>query len=163
VEDGVIDPDLFLRLELRDGAGNVSVRRPRFSALAGGAPVSAVDAPDVLYPSEGQVTPGASFAISFSDRLDGSLAAEGLHRVTLTASDGRRWRLWRTDGDASTVRMWVPPIGDAGGAPLVSGPVALEVESLTWAGLDPALFLWSDVDREYDLRVLAAPVTFSQP
>ena len=71
--------------------------------------------------------------------------------------------LWRIDGSAPTVRLWVPPIGDAGGQPLASGDVLLEVASFTWADLDPSLFLWTDVGRDYDARVSAAPLTFSQP
>jgi len=158
VADGVVDPDLFLRLQLVDDQGRLSVRRPPFSSLAGEPPVRLVDPPEVLYPTEGLVTPGPSYAVSFTDRLDGTLAPAGLHRVTLTASDGRRWFLWQVDGTAPTVRTWVPPIGAAGGTPLVSGPVALEVDSFTWPGLDPALFLWTDVAREVDVHVSAAEI-----
>jgi hypothetical protein len=163
VADGVIDPDLFLRLELRDASGRASVRRPRFSSLAGGPPVAAIDAPQVLYPTEDLTTPGASYAVVITDQLDGSVAAGGLHRVTLTAADGRRWRLWHTDLPGTQIRIWAPPIADAGGTPLVSGPVVAEAESLAWEGLDEGLFLWSDVDRAYDVRVTAAPVSFVQP
>jgi hypothetical protein len=164
VAGGQIDPDLFLRLELLDLQGRSSVRRARFSSLGG--VLSTVDAPVVTAPAVGSVTPGASFPVTFQDELDGSLAPSGLHHVTLSASDGRRWNLWlpiATAGSAASATAWVPPIAGAGGEPLVSGPITAVVESLTWPEFQAGLFLWSDLERQHDVRVRSAPVAFTQP
>jgi hypothetical protein len=166
VAGGQIDPDLFLRLELIDLQGRSSMRRVRFSALSPGVPVSSVDAPLLTAPAVGSVTPGPSYAVTFEEELDGSLAASALHHVTLSASDGRRWHLWVpivSAGSTASVSAWAPPIAAAGGEPLASGPVTAVVESLTWPSFDPRLFLWSDVEREHDVRVRSAPVAFTQP
>jgi len=165
VSGGQIDPDLFLRVELIDLEGRASVRRPRFSAVGGG-PVVTVDAPIVTSPAAGSVTAGPSYAVTFEDELDGSLAPAGLHHVTLAASDGRRWNVWLpipSEGSAASATVWLPPIAGAGGEPLVSGPIEALVESLTWPSFDPSQFLWSDLEREYDVRVRSAPVAFTQP
>jgi hypothetical protein len=165
VSGGQIDPDLFLRVELVDLEGRASVRRPRFSVVGGG-PVVTVDAPVVTSPAEGSVTSGPSYAVTFEDELDGSLAPAGLHHVLLSASDGRRWHVWLpipNEGSAASATVWLPPIEGSGGEPLVSGPVSAVVESLTWPGFDPSQFLWSDLEREYDVRVRSAPVAFTQP
>jgi hypothetical protein len=165
VAGGQIDPDLFLRVELVDLEGRASVRRPRFSAVGGG-PVVTVDAPILTSPAEGSVTAGPSYAVTFEDELDGSLAPAGLHHVTLSASDGRRWNVWlpiQNEGSAAAATVWLPPIAAAGGEPLVSGPISAVVESLTWQDFDPSLFLWSDLARAYDVRVRSAPVVFAQP
>lgn len=166
VAGGQIEPDLFLRLELVDLEGRSSVRRVRFSSLSPGATVSTLDAPLLTTPAVGSVTAGPSYGVTFEEELDGSLAPSGLHHVTLRASDGRQWHLWvpiASAGSAASVTAWVPPIASAGGSPLVSGPVTALVESYTWPTFDPSLFLWSDLEREHDVRVRSAPVAFTQP
>ena len=163
VRSGVIDPDLFLRVELVDTAGNASVRRPTFTSDPAAAPLVPVEVPTVVAPPAGGGTGGASFALDVTDVLDGSLAPTGLYRVTLLAANGRRWRLWAQDGAGATLRLWAPPIAAAGGTPLVAGPIVAVADVVTWPGLDVALFLWSDLPRELDVLASAAPITFSQP
>lgn len=166
VEDGVIDADLWVRMELRDVDGNVSGRRPRASVLAGlgaGAVIVPPDVPVVVDPMAGGNTGGPSFDVVVAEVL-GGVQPGGLHELTLQASNGRRWVLRRPSTGFATTRLHVPDIAAAGGNPLVNGPISAWNRVFGWAGFDPDQpFAWSDVPREYDAFGASAPIVFNQP
>jgi hypothetical protein len=158
VLDRSIDPDLLLRAELRDQAGNRSVRRPRFSALGGS--LVPPEAPLVSSPAPGGASGSQGFDVVFSNVLAGQ-AATGLYRVTLTGANGRSWVLYRRATGGG--RVHVPDLVAAGGLGLPNGVLSCVVEAYAWPGYDPQDFLMSDVAREHDHVSQSAPVTFSKP
>jgi hypothetical protein len=161
LRDGLVTGAPFLRIELRDQTGNRSVRRPRLDALP--AVLVACEPPTVLAPSAGGSTGGPSFALTVDDVLAHGPAQPGLYRATLTASDGRRWRVWRLGGAAATLDLWLPPIQALGGTPLVSGPLQVTVTAVAWPGFLASEFLWTDLARESDVSAAGAPILLQQP
>lgn len=161
VSAGLITGQPFLRVDLRDQAGNRSVRRPRFDVLP---PVLVpCEPPTVLAPAAGGGTGGPSFALTVDDVLANGPAQPGLYLATLTASDGRRWRVWSPGGAGPTLELWLPPIQALGGTPLVSGPLQVTVSTVAWPTFDPALFLWTDLGRESDVSAAGAAILLQQP
>jgi hypothetical protein len=161
LRDGLVTGAPFLRVELRDQTGNRSVRRSRLDSLP--AALVPCEPPTVLAPAAGGSTGGASFALTVDDVLAHGPAQPGLYRATLTASDGRRWRVWRPGGAAATVDLWLPPIQGLGGTPLVSGPLQVTVTAVAWPDFDAALFLWTDLARDSDVTAAGAPILLQQP
>lgn len=166
-----IEPDLLLRAEIRDMAGNRAGQRPRISTLAQlPLPLTmfAGNVPELFTPAPGGTTGGDSYTIEFDNSLldvqTGPQGGAGLYRLTLTASDGRRWVLWRVDppGGTGPVQVRVPDVALGGAVPLVDGPLELRIATFAWPTLDPAAFLWSDVEREYDVFSFSAPLMFTQ-
>lgn len=159
--NGTFDPDLMLRMQVLDAAGNVGGVRPRFSTnpLASDPPAAA----DLgLIPMD--VDPlGLADVLNFTDVLPDSAGQPGLYRVTLTDVDGTRWVIWTTDpadfkGPEVQVRL---PYLDGLGLPLAPGDLECRIDLFAWPTFDPAAFLWTDVDREYGLfsRSTLLPVT----
>ncbi len=156
---GTLEPDLFLRAELLDEDANRAGRRPRFSQTTG--ILDAPDLPLLRSPSGASVAP--PFDLVFDQVIldTDSASTSGLYRATLTDSAGRHWFLWRTDeldGD-DTLTMHVPDLGPDG---LSNGLMSGQLSAWTWPDFDPTAFLWSDIEREYDLFAHAVPVTFTQ-
>ena len=164
VVDGVIEADLLLYCETRDGFGSRSGRRPRLSLVPGALaapPITAVHAPAL-----GSTTAGAEYDVEFDDVIPDSLGMEGLYRAVLLDSAGRTWSLYRIDAPGapgSTISVHLPDIAALGGTPLSSGPVAAAVAAYAWPGMDPEALLFTDVDREYDLISERVGHLYNQP
>jgi hypothetical protein len=172
-ERGVVDPDLFLRVEVRDAAGNVAGQRPRLSRLPD-LPVPFTlfpgSVPQLVEPEGGGTASGPSYLLTFSDTLIDLTGQSGLYHVTLTDSTGVRWHLWRPDppdppvppGGAGDVSVLLPDLSGAGASGLADGVVTFEVELLAYPGLDPGDLFWSDLAREVEIYAAGAPETFTQ-
>lgn len=166
VADGVIDGDLFLSIESRDGLGSRSGRRPRLSSVP--ASLAAPTLPVVSSPVFSATTPGASYDVVFDDVIPDSLGMGGLYRVQLIGSNGRVWTLWRADApDAQgpNQSVHVPDLSGAAtpGMPLPSGTVASTVAAFAWPGLDFSQLVFTDIDREYQFVAERVGHVFSQP
>ncbi|TAJ21496.1 MAG: hypothetical protein EPO68_04630 [Planctomycetota bacterium] len=169
VTDGVLDPDLFLRGEIRDVDGNVAGQRRRISNIGQFQPfpnyLFPASVAHVLAPATGGTTGGAAFTLTIDNSIEDIQAEPGLYRVTLLDATGRRWSHVRADPpDAAggTLDLRVVDIAADGGQPLADGPIEAVVESLGWPGFDASAFLWSDLEREYDLFSRSAGVSFTQ-
>jgi hypothetical protein len=160
VVERIIDPDSFLRVELRDTTGNRAGRRARFSAL--GAVVVPLDVPLLSAPLAGGTTGGQSFDLVF-DNVLAPFAAGGLYRATLTGANGRDWVLYRRAAGGASRTIHVPDLVAVGGSGLPDGPIDCTVEAYEWSTLDPTQFLFSDVEREHDRFAQSAPITFDKP
>jgi hypothetical protein len=167
---GVVDGDPFVRMELRDMAGNASGVRPRSSTIAALGPqpeFAALPVAEVSSPLPGAHTGGQAFTVALRNAIDDGRAEDGLYRVELAergAADPRRWTLWRADPPGSgPVHLRVVDVGDAGLVGLDDGDLEVRSAAFAWAGLDPLAFLWSDVEREPDLFSFSAPITIQKP
>jgi hypothetical protein len=162
VKSQTIDADLLLRAEVIDAAGNRGGVRPRLSML--GTMLVAPAAP----------TPGpAPFAFntdtldfSFPDVLPDALGEGGIYRVVLTDGAGFTWRIWRLDqadsaGPDAVVHL--PLIGPGGTLPLATGDLGARISAFAWPMFDPASFLWSDVEREFEHFAHTTTVTVTPP
>jgi hypothetical protein len=159
VERGTLEDDLFLRAELQDEDGARAGRRPRFSQTTG--ILDAPDLPLLRAPVGSSVAPPYDLVFDQVVLDTDSVSMSGLYRATLTDSQGRHWILWRTDeidGD-ETLTMHVPDLGPDG---LANGLVSAQLSAWTWPDFDPSAFLWTDIEREYDLFAHAFPRTFTQ-
>lgn len=167
---GAVDPDLFLRVELRDADGNRTGQRPRLSTLPSLPIPFALFGPAVPHvqsPVDGGATGGASFNVEFENAIIDLSGEPGLYVVTLADGVGRRWRLLLPDpADGATTLVHLPDLAGVGtlpGVPLSDGVIACTVQAYAWPGFDAAEFLLSDVEREHDLFAQSAPISFNQP
>jgi hypothetical protein len=164
VTQGTIDPDLQLRVEVFDPAGNQGGARPRFSQATGALtlPAAPVLPANPATPNAG----GMAFDLAFPDVLPDALAAPGkaLYRVRLTDSLGRGWTIYLpdpSDAQGPDVVAHVPDL--AGTFPLAPGALDARISAWSWPGLDPAEFLWTDIEREHDLFVHSIGQSFTPP
>ncbi|MCB9908346.1 MAG: hypothetical protein H6830_11560 [Planctomycetes bacterium] len=148
VEFGTIETDHFLRVEVEDQDGNMSVVRRHLSELDGS--LVATDVPVLLDPTPGSSVAGAAYTIHCSDPLRDGLGMGGVYQVRLTAVNGRSWSLWRQDpADAATdLQVQVPDIASHGGTPLPAGTTLCRISYWAAPGLDDSEFLWSDLARD---------------
>jgi hypothetical protein len=163
---GAIDADLFLRVELRDTAGNLAAARPRLSQLAGlGSTLAPLSVPQLVSPPPGGSTGPAGYVISVENVVTDATSAGGLCRVRLSDATLRRWDVWTVDPpDASpSVDLLVPDVAAAGGAPLADGTLSVQAAAFAWPGFDAAAFMWTDVERDRTLYAQGAAVTLTQP
>jgi hypothetical protein len=164
VTAGTLDPDLLLRFEVEDAAGNRGGARPRLSVASGAlaVPAAPVLPTNPATPNAG----GMSFDLGFPDVLPDVLSppGRGLYRIELTDTAGRRWILYRpdrSDVQGPNVIVHVPNL--AGVFPLAPGALSCRISAWSWPTLDLSNFLWSDVDREHDLFVHAVAQSFTPP
>ncbi|MDG1048863.1 MAG: hypothetical protein P8M11_07825 [Planctomycetota bacterium] len=157
---GAIDGDLLLRAAVRDAAGNEVAARPRLSSSGG--QLVPIDVPRLLSPSPGGSAGPSAFNLVVEDTLPDSVGGDGLTEVQLTSSSGRKWKLWTLDtADASgDLLLSAPDLAAEGGAGLPPGALSAEVRIWGW-DFDRGEFLWSDIEREYELSGFAAAVTFT--
>jgi hypothetical protein len=164
---GGVDTDPSLRMELRDVDGNVAGIRPRLSTiLAGGSapefpalPTAALQAPA----PGANVGPGA-FDLALRNAIGDGRAVGGLYKVVLEDVGGRSWTLWRVDPSGTgDVPIRVVDVADGGVLGLANGNLSATVAAFGWASFSPTGFLWSDVEREFELFSFAAPETFVKP
>ncbi len=167
--DGIVAPDPFVRVEIADQEGNVAGVRPRLSTLvAGGAnpELRALSAPTQLAPAPAAQTGAQAFTIALTHVIgdERSENQKGLYRVDLEDDQGRRWTLWRFDPPgAASVPIRVVDPADGGGVGLSDGSVQTSVSAYAWSSLSPTAFLWSDVEREFELFARAEPFSFGKP
>jgi hypothetical protein len=162
---GALDPDFFLRCELRDASGAVAGARPRLSSIPGlGGMLLASDVPALLAPAPGGSTGGEGFTIAFSDVVPDAAGMPGLYRVELADVAGRAWTLWRTDpaGVASTL-VHAPDLVAAGGDGLANGMLTCRIHALAWPDLDVTSFFWTDAERLCERVSRSSTITFQKP
>ena len=159
---GAIENDLFLRAEYVDLLGTRAGARTRLSADEDTLRPPAV--PLLIAPPPAGTVSGTSYDLVYDDVFGGTLDGLGLYRVTLTASDGRRWILWQPDppDGAGLVVAHLPPLELAGGDGLPPGSIRCVIEGWAWPAIDLANFLWTDVEREHDQFFSSAPVLYEQ-
>ncbi len=164
VTDGTLQADLFLRAEVVADDGARGIDRPRLSATDN---LLTPPDPPVFGAVPLAVNPaGAAYDVAFVDVLPDSSGQAGLHRVTLTDVAGRRWTVWRLDDpDASGPETIAHlPLASVGAPfPLAAGTVSGTISSWSWTSLDPSLFLWTDVEREFELAAHSAVATLTVP
>ena len=160
VSDGAIEDERFLRLEHVDLLGSRTGTRSRVSTLSGA--LVPPELPLLSAPS-GSVS-GAAYDLEYKDVFVGALDEKGLYRALLTDASGRRWHLWRPDppDGPDPVIAHLPPIELAGGTPLEHGSVTCVIQGWAWPGIDLLEFMWTDIEREHDHFVTAAPVIYVQ-
>lgn len=170
-QDGSIDPDLRIRAVLRDLDGNVAGQRRRVSQLAQFFPVPNFLIPasvsQLASPPDGGSSGAVSYELVIGNSLQDIQNEGGLYRVLLTDTTGRRWEHWRLDepdAAGASFALRVPDLGAAGGQGLANGGIQAVVQSYAWPGfLSTGSFLWSDVEREFDLHSSSAPTSYQQP
>jgi hypothetical protein len=164
---GVVDTDLFVRGEISDINGLISVRRPRLSALPGllvPNQMNLLDVSLVTSPAAAASTGGADFTIVFDNSIPDVITLPGLYRVSVVDGTGRTWTLYLEDPANGVVTdVHLPNIGAGGGVPLSSGSLTATVEAFSWPGFSLGSFLWSDLERSYDSYTKGPAVTFTQP
>jgi hypothetical protein len=162
---GAIDPDLFLRCELRDGLGAVAAARPRLSSLAGLAGMLvASDVPALISPPNGGSSGAQAFSITFSDVIPDAAGMPGLYRVDLMDVAGRGWTLWSPDAaGGATALVHAPDLAPAGGTGLANGALLCRVQAFAWPGLDLASFFWTDAERLCERLARSPLFSFTKP
>ncbi|MCY2961351.1 MAG: Ig-like domain-containing protein [Planctomycetota bacterium] len=164
VQNGTLEPDLFLRAEVVNAGGARGIDRPRLSAT--GATLSPPD--PIVFGSTPIAlnTTGLAYDVSFLDVLPDAQAQPGLHRLNLTDTAGRRWTVWRLDepdaaGPAAVLHLPLTSLGEA--FPLAPGDLTAVASSWSWTSFDSASFLWTDVEREFERAAHSAPATLTLP
>ncbi|NOT29236.1 MAG: hypothetical protein HOP15_02175, partial [Planctomycetes bacterium] len=165
--DGIVDTDPFVRVDLVDQVGNSAGVRPRLSSIAPGNPVfRALNPPTQLAPASGAQSGGQAFTLLLTHVIGDARGenGKGMYRVELVDTSGRGWTLWRFDpSGAVAVPIRVVDVGDAGAAGLADGNLRTFASAFAWGSLSPTAFLWSDVEREFELFARAAEFTFTKP
>ena len=164
VQQGTLDADLRLRMQIEDIEGNVGGVRPRLSA----SPVAEdLPAPPALgaIPMELDLF-GTAYAFSFTDVLPDALGEPGLYRIVLTDGSGGRWVIWTTDppdANGPEAQVHLPFVGTGLTFPLAPGDLGCRISAFAWPTLDTANFLWSDVEREFDRFAHSTLLTVTPP
>lgn len=173
VQDGVIEADLRLRVEMTEipvlgtPFSNRAGARPKLSA--GEMMLFPLGVPTIQAPVPFQLTGPSGIDVVFDGTIfDGvvGLGKRGLYVVTLTDSENRRWILYRPDQNnlvGETVTAHAPDIDAVGGTSLVDEDLVVQVSAYAWPGFDLTNFLWTDIEREYDLFAHTRPTTFNNP
>ncbi|MSR61178.1 MAG: hypothetical protein EXS08_01855 [Planctomycetes bacterium] len=164
---GAVDTDPFVRAEALDLDGNTSGVRPRLSTLLAAGPtpeLQALAVPTQLQPLADDETGAQAFTVRLRHALDDSRTEGGLYRVDLNDASGRGWSVWRFDeAGTADVLLRVVDVADAGAVGLADGPIASTASAFAWNGLDPADFLWTDLERRFELFSRAETVRFFKP
>ncbi len=169
--DGRVDTDPFVRVEVSDTDGitdgNTAGVRPRLSDIPATGPPAvfrALAVPAQLSPAAGAQSGGQSFTLLLTHAIADDRPEPGLYRVELVDTAGRGWVLWRFDqAGTADVEIRVVDVGDAGGVGLLDGDLDSTASAFAWSSLAGTDFLWSDVEREFELFSRAATLTFQKP
>lgn len=164
VDDGATIADAGRKLvtESRDASGNRAGRR-RTYPVGGGAPAPPA-LPTITAPTPGAPPTGSAYLVSVSDVLPDGLAQNGIYRVRLTGSDGRRWNLVKRDEvGAADVDLRVPDIASSGGSPLPSGNVDATSSAFAWPTFSEVAWMFTDAERLHDHFAERFDHSFSQP
>ncbi len=171
VASGLIETDLRLRVEMSEPVvpGTFFAKRagarPKLSSSP--ALIFPLGIPTILSPMPLELTGPAGFDVVFDGVIfDGivGLGKRGLYKVTLTGTDDRKWVLYRPDQNnvmGQAVRVHAPDISALGGSLLPDSDIVVSVSAYAWNGFDLTDFLWTDIEREYDLFAHALPSTFN--
>lgn len=160
VSDGILEPDLFMRVEAEDIVGNRVGARPRFSNED-----SILDPPDLpvfQVPGPANGSGGLTFLVVSSDVIPDSFGMQGLYRYEIQGPGARGWTLWRPDPPGSgSVTTLVPDLaGDFGGTPLPPGAATMRISAYAWLDLDLSGFQWADLEREHEVFAHTVPQGF---
>jgi hypothetical protein len=147
VENGAVDPDLLVRVDLDYVGGGSALLRPRTSTPPGALvfPEPIADAKDVTV-----ARPAFSAAVELS--YAGETAPGEVHRVELTGAGTRGWTIYvvKPAGEA-LVRVPLPLVGPSSSLPLLPGTgggYQVTVEGCSWESFDPASWCFADLERE---------------
>jgi hypothetical protein len=164
---GRVDTDPFVRVSVIDEDGNQACARPRLSAIVAGAPAPEFRALSVatqLSPAPTASTGGQAFTLLLTHAIGDDRSEGGLYRVELEDEAGRRWSLWRFDpAGTADVPLRVVDVGEAGALGLADGIIVSQVSAFAWQGLVATSFLWSDIERRFELFSQSARFSFQKP
>jgi hypothetical protein len=162
VKSQTVDPDLLLRVEVVDAAGNRGGVRPRLSVAA-----LSLTPPPPPAPGPAPFTPNTdTLDFAFADVIPDAASEMGIYKVRLTDGAGFSWTVWRLDGRDSAgpdAVVHLPLIGPGGTLPLAAGDLSARISAFAWPTFDPLMFSWTDVEREFDLFAHTAPTTVTPP
>ena len=164
VTQGTIEPLLRLRMECVDASGNRGGARPTLPTATSTFVALAPPTPEVV--PLVQTLGSDALDVEFADVISDAAGQGGLYRVTVTDGLGAAWTVWAIDppdSNGPVVSVRLPLIGAGGTLPLLSGDVDVQVSAFAWSTFDALEFLWSDVEREFDLFSHAATVTATPP
>lgn len=164
VENGTLEADLFLRVEVLDADGARGIDRPRLSG--GGLTLTPPDRIEFGVAPIALNLTGLAYDVSFPDVLPDAEGQPGIHRLTLTDSAGRGWTVWRLDGadaDGPDVVVHLPLASLGEAFPLAPGDLDALASSWSWTAFDPTSFLWTDVEREFERAAHSAPAVLTVP
>ncbi|MBI5364400.1 MAG: Ig-like domain-containing protein [Planctomycetes bacterium] len=165
VKSRAVEADLMVGVELVDPDGNRGASRPRLSTnpIAVTPPASALlDATTPIALNAGN----EALDLQFGDVLADALSEPGLYRVTVTDAAGRNWTVYHADiDDASgpSVVVHLPLVGTGTTLPLAAGDLDVRVTAYAWPTLDYANLLWTDLEREFELRSISKAQTVTPP
>lgn len=164
VEDGTLEPELYLRCEVRDDLGARAGQRLRFAQTPPlPVAINLPSTPQVLAPTAGSTTAGSAYDIDFDDVIADGSGQSGLYRVTLVANNGRQWLLYRADQTgAAQGNVELPDLAALGGTPLADGTITCAVSAFAWASFSASPLALTDVEREHELSATCAPISFTQ-
>ena len=162
VTEGLVEADLFFRVDLEDTSGNKTGRRLRFSEVEQVFTIAPPDVPVLVSPAFN--TGGSSFQLEFMDTLDDT--QDGLFRVHMTDDNGRSWDVWHLNepGFGQSITANVPEIASLGGQPLVDGQleVVVSLRGVPSGDFDAGSFLWRTILEQADSRADTAHITLQQ-
>ena len=152
VLDGMVEEDLFVRVDAAYTSGASAYVRPRVST----APLTTVFSEPPA--DSAAITLGTAVNTSAYDlQYTKPLPTAGVHKVTLLGTPGRTWTVYALDGldkfkdpfDA-TVRLPLPLVGPEGTLPLgfVDGGYTAVFESVSWETYNPRDLSFADLERE---------------
>jgi len=164
VQNGTLEPDLFVRAEVVNPAGARGIDRPRLSTTD-----SMLTPPDPIVFGVAPIAlnlTGLAYDVRFPDVLPDAQLQGGIHRLILTDTIGRRWIVWRTDADDASgpdvvVHLPLTVVGEA--FPLEPGDLTALASSWSWTGFDSTSFLWTDIEREFERASHSAVATIDGP
>ncbi len=178
VSRGLIESDLRLRVELTEQPlpgtflSNRAGARPKLSSAP--AMIFPLGVPTILSPMPLQMTGVSGFDVVFDGVIFDQIVAlgkRGLYKVTLTSQEdpnnanrSRKWVLYRPDQNnlqGQPVSVHVPDISPLGGSSFPAGAITASVSAFAWEDYDAQDFLWTDVEREYDLFSHTLPTVFN--
>ncbi|MDF1798084.1 MAG: Ig-like domain-containing protein [Planctomycetota bacterium] len=163
----VVETDLFLEAGFRDTLGASSMRRARASAL-GSLPtpneLDLEDAPAVVTPTAASSTGMVAYDITIQNSLPDALGMPGMYKVTVVDSAARVWRLWMRDpADGVVPSLHLVDLAGSGGEGLATGAQTARVEAFAAPGFDFGDFLWSDLERDWEVWCAGPPTLYSAP
>jgi len=164
---GSVDTDPYVRVEVVDLEGNAAGARPRLSALVAAGPspeVRALDVPRQTSPAPAASTGAEEFTLLLDHAIGDDRTEGGLYRVELRDEANRAWTLWRFDPPGTApIEIRVVDVGDAGVTGLRDGTLVSRTAAWAWNGLLPTDFLWTDIERRFELFSRGAPFSFLKP
>lgn len=165
MENGVIETDPFLRVDVQDDMGGRATVRAPLSVVALLPALAPLDLPNVTAPAAAAMV-GPSFDATLEDIVPNDIfgvPTEGLYLLTLADQAGRRWTLWASNppGAGGAVDVHVPDVSGMGGTPLTAGTTVATGTLFADPNLDPNEFQWNEIPRRAWARSQSAQVVFT--